>query len=248
MIRSNNPALNARVFSSSVAHSGEDVMTLNGTVMKTFFLTALLVTSAAYTYGLASSSQAPSWFVPALKFGWILPAVLALIIGFVPRLAGLLSPIYAVTKGAVVGIMTLAIAGRHSDLILTSVLLTAAVLCALLGAYATRIIRPTENFKLGVFAATGGVALFYLVSWGLSFFGITIPGIHGSGWVSIGFSGFVVVLASMNLVLDFDFIEHGVDSRAPKHLEWYGAWGLLVTLVWLYIEILRLLSKLRSRN
>jgi uncharacterized YccA/Bax inhibitor family protein len=110
------------------------------------------------------------------------------------------------------------------------------------------MIRATENFKLGIFAATGGIALVYLLSFVLGFFGINVPVIHTSGTFGILFSVFVVVVAALNLVLDFDFIEHGANLGAPKHMEWYGAFGLLVTLVWLYLEILRLLSKLQSRK
>jgi len=127
------------------------------------------------------------------------------------------------------------------------VLLTFCTLFALLFAYRSGLIKATENFKLGVVAATGGIFLVYLATIVLGFFGINIPMIHESGIVGIGFSLFVVVIAALNLVLDFDFIETGVEQGAPKYMEWYGAFGLMVTLVWLYIEFLRLLSKLQSR-
>ena len=122
-----------------------------------------------------------------------------------------------------------------------------APLYALLFAYRSGLIKATENFKLGVVAATGGIALVYLATIVLGLFGIKIPMIHDSGIVGIGFSLFVVVIAALNLVLDFDFIENGVEQGAPKYMEWYGAFGLMVTLVWLYLEFLRLLSKLQSR-
>ena len=121
-------------------------------------------------------------------------------------------------------------------------------LFALLMAYKSGFIKATENFKLGVAAATGGIALVYVVTILLGFFGVQIPMLHGSGVIGIGFSLFVVVIAALNLVLDFDFIENGAAAGAPKYMEWYGAFGLLVTLVWLYLEILRLLSKLRGRD
>ena len=127
-------------------------------------------------------------------------------------------------------------------------LATFGTLVALLVAYRSGLIKATENFKLGVVAATGGIALVYLATIVLGFFNIQIPYIHGSGLIGIGFSLFVVVIAALNLVLDFDFIESGVEAGAPKYMEWYGAFGLMVTLVWLYIEFLRLLSKLQSRN
>ncbi len=137
---------------------------------------------------------------------------------------------------------------RFPGIVIQAVGLTFGTLGALLVAYRSGLIRATENFKLGVVAATGGIFLLYLVNIVMGFFGHSIGFIHESGWMGIGFSGFVVVIAAMNLVLDFDFIENGVESGAPKYMEWYGAFGLIVTLVWLYLEILRLLSKLQSRN
>ena len=131
---------------------------------------------------------------------------------------------------------------------MNAVALTFGVLGALLLAYRSGWIRPSENFKLGVAAATGGIALVYMVSMGMSFFGRTMPYIHESTPIGIGFSLVVIVLASLNLVLDFDFIERGAEVGAPKYMEWYGAFGLLVTLVWLYLEILRLLAKLQGRG
>jgi uncharacterized YccA/Bax inhibitor family protein len=126
--------------------------------------------------------------------------------------------------------------------------LTLGTLAALLLAYRSGLIRPSENLKLGIVAATGGIALVYLVSMGLSFFGKTMPYIHDSGPIGIGFSLVVIVLAALNLVLDFDFIERGAEVGAPKYMEWYAAFGLLVTLVWLYLEILRLLAKLQGKG
>jgi uncharacterized YccA/Bax inhibitor family protein len=248
MLRSSNPTLRPAVFDSAQAIHGEGLMTLNGTVTKTFILTAILVASAAFTWNQLGAGLQPTWLTPMMKFGWIIPVGIALIIAFKPRLAGMLSPIYAVTKGVIVGVLSFVFEARFEGIVLTSVLLTCGVLCALLGAYITGIIKPTENFKLGIFAATGGIFLFYLVSWVLSLFGIQVPLIHGNGGFGIAFSVFVVIIAALNLVMDFDFIENGVTHGAPKHMEWYGAFGLLVTLVWLYIEILRLLAKLRSRD
>jgi len=248
MFRTSNPVLNDSSFHRAIPAIGEGTMTLTGTALKTLFLTALLVMSASYTWNSISTSAPPAWLSPALKFGWIIPLGIAAVIAFFPRLAGLLSPVYAVTKGAIVGIISYMFEAQFEGIVLTSVLLTAGVLSALLTAYVTGIIKPSQNFRLGIFAATGGVCIYYLLAWVLGMWGIELPGIHGNGWFSIGFSAFVVILAALNLVLDFDFIENGCASGAPKHMEWYGAFGLLVTLVWLYIEILRLLAKLRSRD
>ena len=129
-----------------------------------------------------------------------------------------------------------------------AMLLTFGILAVLLVVYTTRIVRPSENFKLVVVSATGGIALFYVVSFVLSFFGIQAPLINDNSWLGIGFSVVVVIIASLNLVVDFDFIEQGVAAQAPKYMEWYGAFGIVVTLIWLYVELLRLLSKLRSRR
>jgi uncharacterized YccA/Bax inhibitor family protein len=131
--------------------------------------------------------------------------------------------------------------------VIQAVALTFGTLFALLIAYRSHLIPVTQNFRLGVVAATGGIAVFYLVAMGLSFFGIRIAFLHEGSALGIGFSVFVIVIAALNLVLDFDFIEKGAEHGAPKYMEWYGAFGLIVTLVWLYLEILRLLSKLRSR-
>jgi uncharacterized YccA/Bax inhibitor family protein len=138
---------------------------------------------------------------------------------------------------------------RFPGIVMQAVMLTMGTLAALLMAYKTGLIKATENFKLGVVAATGGIALLYLVNIGMRMFGLEGFGfIHESGTMGIAFSAFVVVIAALNLVLDFDFIENGAESGAPKYMEWYGAFGLVVTLVWLYLEILRLLSKLQSRD
>lgn len=248
-MRTSNPTLNDDVFTKSHTGSAADgVMTLNGTVIKTAILTLLLVTAAGWSWRIAMSGQSPAWFGPALTFGWIIPLVTALIISFVPKTAPALSPVYAVGKGVIVGILSAMFEQQFHGIVLTAVMLTCGILFALLAAYMTGMIKPTENFKLGIFAATGGIALFYLATWVLAMFGVQVPGLFGNGWISIAFSGFVVVIAALNLVLDFDFIENGCAAGAPKHMEWYAAFGLLVTLVWLYIEILRLLAKLRSRN
>jgi uncharacterized YccA/Bax inhibitor family protein len=157
------------------------------------------------------------------------------------------APLYALVEGFFLGSISAVYELRFDGIVFQAVLLTFGTLFALLMAYRSGLIKATENFKLGVVAATGGIALVYLASIVLGFFGINIPLIHESGIVGIGFSLFVIVIAALNLVLDFDFIENGVEQGAPKYMEWYGAFGLMVTLVWLYIEFLRLLSKLNSR-
>ena len=135
----------------------------------------------------------------------------------------------------------------YPGIALQAIFLTLTILFSLLLAYKSGLIKVTENFRLGVVAATGGIFLVYLFSMIGNMFGFNMPYIHESGLMGIGFSVFVIVIASLNLVLDFDFIEHGAENNAPKYMEWYAAFGLLVTLIWLYVEILRLLAKMRER-
>ena len=158
------------------------------------------------------------------------------------------TPLYAAFEGLLLGGLSLVFEARYPGIVINAVGLTLGTLAVLLLAYSSGLIRPSENFKLGVVAATGAVALLYFVSMVMGFFGKTIPFIHDSGPIGIGFSLFVVGLAALNLVLDFDFIERGAAMGAPKYMEWFGAFGLLVTLVWLYVEILRLLAKLQDRR
>ena len=159
--------------------------------------------------------------------------------------AGVTAPIYALLQGLLVGGLSAFYERAIPGIVIQAVGLTFGTLACLLMAYKSGLIKATENFKLGVVAATGGIALLYLVSFAMSFFGKPIGFIHEGGLFGILFSGFVVVIAALNLVLDFDFIEAGAENGAPKYMEWYGAFGLIVTLIWLYLEILRLLSKLR---
>ncbi|WP_395736245.1 Bax inhibitor-1/YccA family protein [Prosthecobacter sp.] len=248
-MRSSNPTLNDEAFARSrTGNVADGVMTLNGTVLKTAVLTLLLLVSASWSFKIGMGGEAPAWFGTALTFGWIGPVVLALIIGFKPATAPALAPVYALGNGVLVGVISSLYERQFGGIVLTAVVLTCGILFALLAAYSSGLIKPSENFKLGIAAATFGVFIFYLATWVLGMFGIHVPGLFDNGPIGIAFSAFVVVLAALNLVLDFDFIENGCAAGAPKFMEWYGAFGLLVTLVWLYLEILRLLAKLRSND
>ena len=175
--------------------------------------------------------------------------VVALVTVFRKTWAPVTAPIYAVLEGLFVGAISAIFEARFPGIVMQAVMLTMGTLGALLLAYKSGVIKATENFKLGVVAATGGIFLLYLVNIVLRMLGFDGFGfIHESGAMGIAFSAFVVVIAALNLVLDFDFIESGAESGAPKYMEWYGAFGLVVTLVWLYLEILRLLAKLNSRD
>lgn len=173
---------------------------------------------------------------------------MALVTVFKKTWSPVTAPVYALLEGLFIGGFSAMLELQFPGIAMQAAGLTFGTLFCLLLAYKFGMIRVSENFKLGVFAATGGIMLVYLVSMVLGFFGTTIPYIHGSGAIGIGFSLLVVGIAAMNLVLDFDFIETGVQRGAPKYMEWYGAFGLMVTLIWLYIEMLRLLAKLRSRR
>ncbi|MCX6854499.1 MAG: Bax inhibitor-1/YccA family protein [Verrucomicrobia bacterium] len=245
-MRTSNPTLNDEVFANAPALAGGQVMTLQGTVNKTFILALLLVISGGFSWQFVQANPQISGL---LSIGSALVGfVLVLASSFKPTWSPVIAPAYGVVEGVFVGVVSSRYAGLYSGIVLQAALLTLGILFALLFAYQSRLIKATENLKLGIVAATGGIAIVYLVSIALSFFGIQIPLIHQSGLVGIGFSLVVVVIAALNLVLDFDFIENGVSHGAPKYMEWQGALGLLVTIVWLYIEMLRLLSKLRSRD
>jgi len=251
-MRSGNPALGQNTFldigSGRVVSRDDQAMTLNGTVNKTGVLLLLIMVSAMYTWSLYTGPESMSAITPLLLAGGIGGFIVALVTIFKKQWAPITAPIYALLEGLLLGGLSAMMEARFPGIVIQAVGLTFGTLGALLMAYRSGLIRATENFKLGVVAATGGIFLLYMVNIVMGFFGHSIGFIHESGWMGIGFSAFVVVVAAMNLVLDFDFIENGVESGAPKYMEWYGAFGLIVTLVWLYLEILRLLSKLQSRN
>ena len=253
MLRSGNPALKDSTFldlstGSVVSRSGE-AMTLNGTVNKTGLLLFLAVLTAAFAWNSVQvgPDSVSANFGLYLWCGLIGGLVFAVATIFKANWAPVTAPLYALFEGLFLGAVSAVYDARFDGIVLQAVMLTGGTLFALLMAYRSGLVRATENFKLGVTAATGGIALIYLATIVLGLFGIRMPYLHESGLIGIGFSLFVVVIAALNLVLDFDFIESGVEQGAPKHMEWYGAFGLMVTLVWLYLEFLRLLSKLQSR-
>lgn len=246
MMRTANPTLNDKVFANAPAAAGGQVMTLQGAVNKTFILALLLVISGGFSWQFVQANPQLSGM---LSIGSALVGfVLVMASSFKPTWSPVVAPAYGLVEGVFVGVISARYSALYDGIVLQAALLTLGILFALLFAYQSRLIKATENFKLGLVAATGGIAIVYLASIVLSFFGIQIPLIHQSGLVGIGFSLVVVVIAALNLVLDFDFIENGVAQGAPKYMEWQSALGLLVTIVWLYIEMLRLLSKLRSRD
>ena len=251
-MRSGNPALKESTFldlgSGTVVSRDGGAMTLNGTVNKTGLLLLLAVITGAFAWSQVQVTEAGVSGMGYVWGGAIGGFILALATIFKKEWAPVTAPLYALVEGLFLGGISAVFEARFPGIVMQAVLLTFGTLFALLFAYRSGLIRATENFKLGVVAATGGIALIYLATIVLGFFNINIPYIHESGLIGIGFSLFVVVIAALNLVLDFDFIETGVEQGAPKFMEWYGAFGLMVTLVWLYVEFLRLLSKLQSRD
>jgi uncharacterized YccA/Bax inhibitor family protein len=253
-MRSGNPVLKDSTFldltSGAVVSRDSQTMTLNGTVNKTGLLLLLSVLTAAFAWSQTftpAGEVAPGAMVYLIG-GAIGGFVLALVTAFKKDWSPVTAPLYAIVEGFFLGSISAIYNARFEGIVLQAVMLTFGIMFALLFAYRSGLIKATENFKLGVAAATGGIFLIYLATFVLGFFKIQIPYIHESGIIGIGFSLFVVVIAALNLVLDFDFIETGVEAGAPKYMEWYGAFGLMVTLVWLYLELLRLLAKLQSRD
>src|SRR6185369_13675774 len=244
-MRSANPALGAETFRAAPRAIGDEVMTIQGTVNKTALALVVLLVAATYTWNLGIRDPRVPVF---MMVGIIGGLVVAMATVFKQTWAPVTTPLYAALEGLALGGISATFEARYPGLVSQAVFLTFGTLGALLMAYRSGLIKPTENFKLGVFAATGGIALVYLISFVMSLFGASIPLINSSGTFGIVFSLFVVGIAALNLVLDFDFIEQGAARGAPKYMEWYGAFGLLVTLVWLYLEMLRLLAKLQDRR
>ncbi len=243
-MRTGNPALTDRAFAgfTRVARA-EEAMSIQGTANKALLLLLCVLVTASWTW-----SKDPQTVAPWVAVGAIGGFIVALVTVFKQTWAPVTAPLYALLEGLVIGGISALFEAQFPGIVIQAVGLTFGTCLALLLAYKSGLIRASENFKLGVVAATGGIALFYILTLVLGFFGIRMPLMYGNSWASIGFSLFIVVIAALNLVLDFDYIEQGAAQGAPKYMEWYGAFGLMVTLIWLYLEMLRLLAKLRSRE
>ncbi len=239
-MRSGNPVLSKSTFSSAREHS--ETMTINGTVNKTAICLFLMVGTGYLTF----NSINPGILIACGIGGF----VVAIVTVFKKEWAPITVPLYAILEGGLLGGVSFMYNSLYDGIVTNAIFLTVGILLSLLVAYRSGYIKPTENFKLGIFAATGGIAIIYLINFVMGFFGSSmgIMQIDNASPMSIGFSIVVVIIAALNLVLDFDFIEEGSEKGAPKYMEWYGAFGLLVTLIWLYLEILRLLAKLNSRR
>ena len=245
--RSGNPAFRSKAFTHrSSDFSTNEAMTLSGAVNKTGFYLLLCTLTAALNWNLLYSN--PGLASGLLYFGLIGGFITAMVTIFKPTTANISAPIYAALQGLALGAVSAMYESAFDGIVIQALALTFGTLAALLLAYKSGLIKPTENFRLMLFAATGGVFILYLVSFIMSFFGGPIGFIHSNSLMGIGFSLVVVAIAALNLVLDFDFIEQAAEQGAPKYLEAYGAFSLMVTLIWLYLEILRLLAKIYSRD
>lgn len=252
MIRTTNPVLNEKVFMPGATVVGEETMTVQGAVNKTFVLALLALGSAFWVWSkfftASSLAEGAAAVQPYIMGGVIGGLIAALVTVFKKEWAAFSAPAYALLEGLFLGGVSALFEAQFPGIVIQAVGLTFGTLLVLLGAYTSGLIKVTDKFRLGVVAATGGIALVYFVSFVLGLFGVQVGFIHQGGPIGIGFSLVVVGIAALNLVLDFDFIEEGARRSLPKGMEWYAAFGLMVTLIWLYIELLRLLSKLRSRD
>jgi uncharacterized YccA/Bax inhibitor family protein len=253
LFKTSNPALGQNTFSNLAAQPGslidvQDRMTLNGTVNKTGLLLLCSIATAAWTWHMFLPDRDITNVAPLMMLGLIGGFIVAMVTTFKKQWSPVTAPIYALLEGLVLGGLSAMLELRYPGIAIQAVSLTFGTLFVLLIAYRSGWIQVTQKFRLGVIAATGGIFVFYMLEMILGFFGVQFMSVNGNGIIGIGFSLIVVAIAALNLVLDFDFIEQGVQYGAPRYMEWYGAFGIMVTLVWLYLEILRLLSKMRSRN
>jgi uncharacterized YccA/Bax inhibitor family protein len=253
LFKTSNPALGQNTFSDAARsqYGGSLVdaasrMTLSGTVNKTGILLLCAIATAAWTWNQFMQTHDLTVAGPALMLGALGGFIVAMVTVFKKEWSPVTSPIYALLEGLVLGGISAMFELRYPGIAMEAVALTFGTLFVMLFLYKSRVIKVTQKFRMGVFAATGGIAVFYLLTWLLSMFHISVfASVFGAGPIGIAFSLFVVAIAALNLVLDFDFVEQGVAYGAPKYMEWYAAFGIIVTLVWLYLEILRLLSKMR---
>lgn len=260
-MRNSNPALSEGtferfaqegVFGGQAVRAREGVMTIEGTVNKTLLLLFLAVLSASWTWSMLLNPATADTVWPIAMVGVVVAFFVGLATCFKPAWARFTAPAYALLEGLGLGAISSMVNLRYPGIAGQAVGLTFGVMAVLLLAYRSRLVQVNDKFRLGVVAATGGIALFYGVVWLLSWFHVgptaLVFGYFNTSPLAIGISIVVVIVAALNLLLDFDFIERGARAGAPKFMEWYGAFGLMVTLVWLYLEILRLLSRLNSRR
>jgi uncharacterized YccA/Bax inhibitor family protein len=247
-LRSSNPVLAGRIFEKAgVAAPGSSVMTINGTINKIGLMLLLVIAAAAYTWKIVMGADPGRAGTLAIA-GAIGGFIMALVTVFRPRSSAVTAPIYAILEGLLLGALSAVINAAYPGVAFQAVLLTIGTLFTMLFLYRSGRIRATPRFRRGVMMATGAVFFAYLASWIMSLLGMPVGFMHSSGPVGIVVNIVIIVIAALNLIIDFDFIEKGSRMAAPKYMEWYGAFGLMVTLIWLYIEFLRLLTRFAGRN
>ena len=250
LFRTSNPAMKDSIF-SKIATDSSNTMTIKGSINKTLILLALAVASGAYTWKIFTSSIDPNAYVPWMIGGVIGALIMALIVIFRPTTSPWAAPLYALLEGLFLGAISAlfhaSFAETFPGIVPTAVAITVLTLLVMLALYRSGIIKMNNKLRGGIVIATGSVALFYFVALIMSFFGADMTVVWGSGLLSIGISVVIVIIAAMNFLLDFEFIEKGSAAGMPKYMEWYGAFGLMLTIVWLYLEILKLLAKLANR-
>jgi uncharacterized YccA/Bax inhibitor family protein len=256
-VTSSNPAFSQDMFGGygqvyGVERTRSTVTTVQGTVGKTFLMLAILSFTALWSWSAFGTATFPRFLLPVSALGGFIVAMITI---FKPTAAPVTAPLYAALEGVFLGIISrlydLTYAHKFegtSGIAFQAVMLTCGTLFVMLFVYQTGLVRVTDKLRAGIIAATGALFLFYMVTILLSFFHVQMPLVFSSSLMGIGFSLLVVGLAAFNLLLDFDFIERAAYAGAPKYMEWYGAFGLMVTLIWLYLEILRLLAKLSDRR
>lgn len=239
--KSSNPIFNSKSYKENInTYTSGETMTVNGTVTKTLIMAGLVFAGAAYT-----------WFNPSsllMMVGAIGGLIMALVTAFRPKSAGVTAPIYAVLEGLFLGGISAYFSHLYNGIVFQAVTLTIGVLFLMLFLYRSGIIPVTQKLKMGIVAATGGIMLMYLINFIMSFFGMAFFTWEDTSLMAIGINLLIVGVAAFNLLLDFDFIDNASASGAPKYMEWVGAFGLMVTLVWLYLELLKLLARLAGRD
>jgi len=245
-MQSSNPIFNGKSWESS-AHASGNTMTVNGSITKTFLLLLVVIATGAWGWNQVSLGTAAVVNPQTLAMIGALGSFgVALFLMFKPTMAPILAPIYAVLQGAFLGAISAIFELQYPGIVISAVMATAGAFLGILLLYRLGVLRATPLFKKVIIISTAGIMLVYLLSFLLGFFGIEMSYLHSGGMIGIGVSLFIVVIASLNLVLDFDFIEKGSAAKMPLYMEWYASFGLLVTILWLYIEMLRLLAKMRD--
>jgi uncharacterized YccA/Bax inhibitor family protein len=247
-LRSSNPAMTGKIFEKAgTASVGSDAMTINGTINKSGLMLLLVIAAAAYTWNMVLGND-PGRAGTLAMIGAIGGFIMALVTIFRPQSSAITAPVYAILEGLFLGAISAIINAQYPGVAFQAVLLTIGTLFSMLFLYRSGRIRATPKFRRGVMMATGAVFFAYLISWIMSLLGMPVGFMTSAGPMGILINLVIIVIAALNLIMDFDFIEKGSQMGAPKYMEWYGAFGLMVTLIWLYIEFLRLLSRFSSRN